>query len=40
MGSLRTLKESEHEGLRYECNRCDYKATQIRYLRRYQENKH
>ena len=37
---LNRHKKSIHEGIRYECDKCDYMATQQSNLKRHQRNKH
>ena len=40
LSNRETNKESKHDGVRYECYRFDFKATQIRYLRTHKYNNH
>ena len=40
LGSLKRHKESIHEGVRYSCDKCDYKATILNNLKRHIKGKH
>ena len=37
---LKTHQESKHEVVRYECDKCDYKATQMGNLKTHKESEH
>ena len=37
---LKTHQESKHEGVRFECDKCDYKAMQMGNLKTHKESKH
>ena len=39
-GSLKEHVESIHEGVRYPCDQCDYKATQKGSLKRHKKSNH
>ena len=40
MGNLKTHKESKHECVRYECDKCEYKAMQLSDRETNKESKH
>ena len=39
-GSLATHKQSNHDGVRYDCDMCDYQATIQSNLARHKQSKH
>ena len=39
-GNLKEHRESIHEGVRYPCDQCDYKASQKESLKTHRKSKH